>query len=60
MRYGVTNQAHAPKNQEHAQRRCAARQHQAAKQGSAHEDELLKRLPEMSGRKHQATHVWGC
>jgi hypothetical protein len=42
MRQGVAHQAHAPEDQEHAERAAAQGQGQAGDQGVAHEDEFLE------------------
>ncbi len=60
MGHGVTDQAHAPQDQEHPQGCGAAGQQQAAEQGPAHELEFAERLPEMCGEVHQATCAQDC
>ncbi len=58
--HSVTDQAHAPQDEEYAQRRGAACQHQPADQGAAHKDEVGEGHPQVGGEVHQATCIWGC
>jgi len=41
----ITDQAHAPQDQKHTQRRGAASQYQTADECAAHKDKLMKRQP---------------
>ncbi len=60
MGNGVTDQAHAAQDQEHAQRRGAARKHQPADERAAHKYEVEERHPQVGGEVHQATCMCGC
>jgi hypothetical protein len=53
----IADQAHPSQDQKYAEWRRAARQYQTAKQGAAHEDELVERLPKVRDGQHQATCV---